>query len=1344
MSDAAREFHRTWLGMVQPTEGLVVTAAALVEAGAFQRLSAEDHRAFLELLEPSDEVQLRDPRELLLEGLGWADEPDAVVDGPDLPEALSLHVPEGPQTLRPTAALRVPAYLGLAEPGDTLPPAAEAAREFQLLIWELPPELDQQDRPFDVPETATGPWRYPLAKKLERVLRHSRVPLGLLVGRRVLRLLYAPHGESAGHIDFRVPAMADITGRPIFDALVMLLGVDRLYRVATDRQLSALCAESRKLQSEVTTELSKQVQQAMETLLRGFEAADARAGGAWLRPVMEQSDRVGRDVLFDALLTVLLRLVFLLYAEDAGLLPSHPRFRAHYSLVALHARLQADHARVPDAMSRRFSAWPALLALFRAIYLGASHGDLKLPPREGHLFDPARFPFLEGFDPDAPAVPLSGAEADAEARAEAAVPTIDDGTLYQVLSSLLYLGGERLSYRALQVEQIGSVYEGLMGWATERVVAPSVRLRPSVSGRAPKWVSAEELLAVPRARRAKWLGSEANLKGKRANALAKDLGALEKEPAAVLDAAAFEAAVLERMAEERVRGSEVAQPGRIVLQPGPERQRTSSHYTPPDLAGEVVERALEPLLACFGEAPTAAQILSLKVCDPAMGSGAFLVSACRYLGERLLEAWSREEQDAAEPDPLRSAEDDLTTYARRQVAERCLYGVDKNSVAVELAKLSLWLVTLQRDKPFTFLDHALRCGDSLVGCSLEQIVAFDWAPKKKQKKKRAKKGEQLELFDRELESSLSEALEARERIAAESRHDTPEANREMRVAMRDADDALSRLRLIGDLLVGAFFSADKDKARKKERDRRRKLVEEWLMDVNAPGPPPELVALAEETRALRPFHWMLEFPEVFYQGRVDPLTGAVEDEPAFLDAVIGNPPFLGGKRISSELGGIYPLWLENQSGGNRSADLCARFFLRAHELLGEHGTMGLIATNTIAQGDTREAGLARLLAREAVIYDARDSLKWETGDAAVTVSTVHLSSGRPCEFVRPRLDGVPQPVINSRLRPTPERAAPQRLEQNGQLSFQGSIVLGMGFTLTPEEREALVAKDPKNGERIKPYLGGQEVNSSPTHDFHRYVIDFGAMSLEEAERWPDLIEIVRREVKPDRDRQKRKALRERWWQFADKRPGLYEVLNGRTRCLVTSRVSKHLLFHFQPTGRVFSDRLYVFPIEAGAGFAALQSRVHERWARLLSSTLETRMNYAATDCFETFPFPRPDPRGELPALEAIGQTLYDERAAFMVDTDQGLTATYNLLKDPAVTRRDAHGDRIERLRELHVQMDRAVLDAYASETSDATWSAIEVPPFTDPATASEEALHQAFEDHVLDHLFALNEERANR
>jgi hypothetical protein len=170
---------------------------------------------------------------------------------------------------------------------------------------------------------------------------------------------------------------------------------------------------------------------------------------------------------------------------------------------------------------------------------------------------------------------------------------------------------------------------------------------------------------------------------------------------------------------------------------------------------------------------------------------------------------------------------------------------------------------------------------------------------------------------------------------------------------------------------------------------------------------------------------------------------------------------------------------------------------------------------------------------------------------------------------------------------------------------------------------------------------------------------------------------------------------------------------------------------FQPTDRIFSEGVYVFPLEHFTPFAALQSRIHEPWVRLLSSSMgrDNQLRYSASDCFETFPFPRSDPGAVISNLESIGDRLYGARARFMVDTGQGLTKTYNALKDPR-----CDDTRVTELRSLHEEMDRAVLAAYG-------WNDIAVPRYC-PKSDSDRTAVQSFEDDVIDRLYALNEQRA--
>jgi hypothetical protein len=1294
MSDLETRFHETWIGMVQPIDGLVVSVPVLVEAQCMHRHAPSFQQTFLDACPPAEAFggarRIGDVRRFLEAVLEWT--PDLYDVGEAIPADLSLYVPEGKQTLRPTLALKrqgpPPAD---SKTGASDIPAAVAGARYVALFWEVPDGLN-----LDKPEVETGPWEYPTAAKFDRLLRQCRVPIGILTNRRELRLFYAPHGESSGVIRFRVDDMASVGGRPILDAFVMLLSAYRFFGALAERQLPAILAESRKRQVNVTNQLADQVFEALGILLRGFEAAAERDSG--YATVLREALQRGDDHLYGGLLTVLLRLVFVLYAEDRGLLPVENRIYAQsFSLLALFDELQDDHGAYPDSMSRRFGAWPRLIALFRAIFLGCEHGDLRMPERRGELFDPHVYPFLEGWGAQGSA-PITLADS----RAAVAVPSVDDETVFRVLQKLILLEGQRLSYRALDVEQIGSVYEALMGYHVGRVESPAVCLRPERAKAV--WVSAVDALAQKPAQRAKWLKEDAGLAKGNAEKIAQALAGMELEEEALPILEAF-----------RMRHTETAALGRLVIQPGSERKRTSSHYTPRSLSAPIVEKTLAPLIKVMGGAPESERLLNLKICDPAMGSGAFLVEACRYLADRVVAAWTREQR----LDKIASEHEDVVNHARRLVAQRCLYGVDKNKFAVSLAKLSLWLVTLARDEPFTFVDHALRHGDSLVGLDLEQIKSFHWEP-----------GKQLELCRGALQVALDEAIALRQRILELAAATEVGATKEKYRLLEDAEDALGQVRLIGDLVVGAFFSASKDKDREKERNRRLDLVEAWL---RSGGPPnAELVELQRMIRARLPvFHWMIEFPEVFFAERADPLDENQVNRAAFMDAFVGNPPFAGKNGIAEAGGDGYLDWLQViHVGAHGNSDLSAHFFRRADVLLGSHGTIGLIGTNTIAQGDTRATGLQHLVRNGHVIYDATRSMMWP-GDAAVSVAVVMTAKGIGGRWpMSMTLDGKAVRVISSRLRPKPERDDPAVLSRNEDLSFQGSIVLGLGFTLTPDERDRLVAKDKRNAERIFPYLGGEKVNSDPAQSHDRYVINFGQMELEEAEKWPDLFAIVRDKVKPERDANKRDVRRKYWWRFGEAAPALYDAIRPLKRCLVTARVTKHLAFSFQPTDRVLNEKLYVFPFERCTQFAILQSRVHEPWAWLLSSTMKNDLNYSASDCFDTFPFPQPDPRTVRPSLEDIGGLLYETRAKYMVDTNHGLTQTYNKLKDPACAE-----PRIQELRALHCEMDRAVLAAYG-------WNDIEVPPYTTPTTPDEEKALESFQDEVIDRLFVLNAQRA--
>jgi hypothetical protein len=744
-----------------------------------------------------------------------------------------------------------------------------------------------------------------------------------------------------------------------------------------------------------------------------------------------------------------------------------------------------------------------------------------------------------------------------------------------------------------------------------------------------------------------------------------------------------------------------------------------------------VEAALTPVLRQLGKKPTPEQILSLKICDPAMGSGAFLVEACRQLGDALAQSWH--DHDAV---PVLPPDEDEVLHAQRQIAQRCLYGVDKNPLAAHLAKLSLWLATLAKDHPFTFLDHSLRAGDTLAGLTRRQIAAFNWLPT----------GQQSFLED-EIRKRIDRVSEFRQRIMA-ARDDVPYSL--LRQHLDRAEDAMLLLRLVGDAVLAAFFSADKTKPREDARKLLQQQMEAALKNLGklelAEPIESAVAGLRRGAKGVTPFHWELEFPEVFAVDAKGNVTGG-------FDAIVGNPPFLGGTRISAEQGMRYFAWLtETYPPAGHLCDLVAYFFRRAYQCLRDGGCFGLIATNTVAQGDTREGGLAEILTKGGQIYSAIRRLRWP-GQAVVVVSIVHVSKNAEVSPVS--LDREPVSRISAFLLRGAVDLSPKKL-RNVPYFSSGTKIYGQGFLFDDNDanenplavRSRVLEQEPASASRILPYIGGEEVNSSPSQTPHRYVIYLSDIKDEvDLTDWPTLAEIVRAKVKPERDRLGNNPnnipLKRRWWAYQAHRPELYSRIGRLSRVLVNSQTSSHLAFTFLPTGWIYSQKLNVFEIDGYSGFAILQSRVHEIWARTFASSMKDDLCYTPSDCYETFPFP---PSSELEiTLEKIGGFYFNQRAEIMQQRNYGLTAAYNDFHNP-----ESESLGITNFRELQDRMDRAVLDAYG-------WSDVQpwcefIPEFDDEEDEDENGRPRRkkyryrwpdeVRDDVLARLLELNRQRA--
>ena len=1021
--------HLEWLGFIQPN-GLVVSAPALVKAGAIlNRQDAEgqgrlagcvDQRAVLPGRDP--EPCVRDFQAFASAVLGWgfSSMGYAGTEEAPVPADLKVILPDYGETLHPDFAVRE------RDPRN-------GASPWQLLVQVLDAAQD-----FDKATTGAGGLEASPQGRAERLLRGTGVSAGVLFNGVALRVISAPRGESSGWMDFRFADLINTAGRPLCSALRLLLSEQRLLALPREQRLAALLESSRKYQNEVSERLSEQVLHALYELLRGFQAAHDSSGGELVRePLSEDGDR---NDIYRGLLSVILRLVFLLYAEERGMLPEDENFARYYSLTGLYQRLREDAALNPDTMDQRFGAWAQLLVLFRLIHDGArahrTGGAVSLPERRGALFDPDRFRFLEG---------RSGGGV-RQTIQRVLPPLISDGVIYRVLEKLLVLDGERISYRTLDVEQIGSVYETIMGFRLETATGRSVAIKPAKKLGAPNTIDLDALLAQPNARRGRWLQERAD------RTITDRVARGLREAETVDDLHVALDRVLDKDATP-----DIAPSGALVLQPNEERRRSGSHYTPRELTEPIVRHTLAPLLDRLrgedGRAPIPEQILDLKICDPAMGSGAFLVETCRQLADALIDAWG-----AHGTMPVIPPDEDEVIYARRLIAQKCLYGIDRNPMAVDLAKVSLWLSTLARDHPLTFVDHAFRHGDSLVGLTRRQIEALNW------------KGGQPILAGFGVREAVQAASELRRQIReADDTFD----ERRLQNLWREAQDAVAEVRLFGDLVLASFFEG----AKPKERESRRSAYQEAILTGEAWRHSLEMEERRNTELPFAPFHWGIEFPEVFERYN-----------PGF-DGFVGNPPFAGKNNVAAGNVSGYPSWLkESHEESHGNADLVAHFYRRAFSLIRDGGTFGLIATNTIAQGDTRSSGLRWICEHGGEIYRATKRVPWP-GEAAVIVSVLHVAKG-PFRG-RKVLDSATVDNITAFLFHRGGHADPVRLAANAGKSFQGSIVLGMGFTFDDTDKKGvassraemhrLIKSDPRNREVIFPYIGGEEVNTSPTH-----------------------------------------------------------------------------------------------------------------------------------------------------------------------------------------------------------------------------------------------------------------------
>jgi hypothetical protein len=1005
---------------------------------------------------------------------------------------------------------------------------------------------------------------------------------GLVTNGRILRLLRdCSYIRRQAYIEFDLQAMLEEQRFQDFAALYRLLHRTRLPRtdeVAVECLLEKYYAHSIEQGGRVRDHLRDGVEQCILRLANGFlrhpTSDELRRRVA---PDCSDNDRITPEDFYRQLLRLVYRFLFLLVSEDRGLLSTDPLYREHYGVARLR-RLLDNRASFTD----HDDLWQSLRVLWFLL-----NNDTRQP-----LFNDQPMAAALG-------LPVLNGELFAG-------QPLDNASIsnYDLLDGFFYLAKyeaargaswQRVNYSALDVEELGSVYESL----------------------------------------------------------------LEFHPAVQRDAA-----------------------GRLTFDlvvEGRERRSTGSHYTPPELVAPLIQHALEPVLADRLRAANTprqkeAAILALKVCDPACGSGHFLLAAARRLGKEL--ARVRTDEDEPAPERVREAIRDVVTH--------CIHGVDKNPLAVELCRVALWLECHESGKPLTFLDHRIRCGDSLVGVFHLAALA-DGIPD--------------EAFKPVGSDDRTAAREAKRHNAGERRHallNVPFADQ-----LADLGRRLAELdRLSEDTIeqVRAKADACREVEARPEFRRLKAACDVWTAAFFQPFPAPagQSLTTSHVRTALtdgelhdprldgfafqaglerRFFHWPLAFPDVFAAGG--------------FDVILGNPPFMGGLKISTALGENYRQWLPalfDPFPG--TADLCAAFFRRSYQAMRVAGRLGMIATNTISQGDTREAGLAQLVRNGAQIEFGRRFVKWP-GRANVEVNLVAV--GKNSHAASRQLDGQAVDFISSRLESEPEAEAAV-LRENADRAFIGDFVRGVGFILEPDEATHLLAEHESNADCIFPYLTGDDLNGDQNQRPSRSIVCFHNWDLERAEKYPALLRIVQDRVRSERETLRNRSDRrdrERWWLFARYRGDMRVAIAGLQRVMVRSRVSELHMMAFAPAGWVYGDATVVFAFDDCYHFALLQSNVHEAWVRRNASTMRTDVRYTPTDCFETFAFPQQPAEAARCSAEQLGAAYNEHRRQIMLARQLGLTKTYNLFHDPACADTD-----IARLRELHTEMDRVILACY--------------------------------------------------
>jgi len=1204
---------------------------------------------------------------VLANGAEWA---DCLVTGPDVPSRLTVQVPEHRTEVHHWGVL--------------FAPDADKSNDVPIALVHSVPGLSLRG-------LSDAGWSASPIDRMAIALRRLGVPLGLVTNGKHWAIVWAEGSYSTGSAIFDSTIWAE---EKLFrDAFFALMDIRRFVGVAEDERLPALLKASLLQQEEITEELGRQVRQAVELIVQSFSESRIHALSRGQSDPLPQREREP----YEAAVTLMMRIVFMLFAEERGLLPiSEELYSSSYAISTLLDELEEKSRRNEEQLDSSTEAWHRLLSTSEALYFGASFEDMRMPAYGGSLFDASRFSWLSVTDSH------SGLQL-----------AVSDRVVLHVLRSIQVVKqagyARRISFREVDVEQIGYIYEGLLGYtskyAGETTIVgltgsagdePEIDLSRLVSLRQTNPEDDKFVDALVKELAESQPGSKPSSKNKLLAALKTEvsqgiavskLGSVTGHNQEIIE----QILPLYNLLRTDLRELPyVVPPHGVVVTETRSRKNAGAHYTPRALAEEVVLHALEPLVYAPGPLQTedrsewklknSAEILDLKVADIAVGSGAFLVAAARYLSERLVDAWQAEGivSDAVKDRNSEDGMDPLSVAARREVIARCLYGADINEMAVEMCKLSLWLISLDPGKPFSFLDDKVLHGNSLLGLtSVEQLEYMHIAPTAKQKNAKA-------LWSLDVQGPLNESIRLRQEIAA-SPVDDFDAHRSAAhksALLRQSDEITAQLREVADGVVAAgLIHGGKPGVKLDQAYHALSNAAFNAFDPFGSGDRSSFDAIvdqgltptvATDYERWQPLHWILEVPEVMERGG--------------FDAIIGNPPFLVSKNISGAVGGSQRDWLiERLAGGRRgTGDLVVFFLNRAACLLNPSGALGLVTAKVISEGDSRYMGLEYILdTHQGSIYRSMRNRPWP-GVAATNYSLIWYTRNTILEDVVCFADEMRVSKITAELLPADQYSArPGPLSKQRVFSCLGSYLLGDGFQLSRDEATSWLADDSGNENVLFPYVNGSNLGATFLNQMDKWAIDFGTMTENEASRFTLPFSRLQQLVEPERRVNAMKSRREHWWRHAIRPNQAYEYLDTHDFAVAIPFTSKYGIPAVIRKGAVYSSALILLLTDDYADYAFLSSTWHHDWAARFGGRMKSDLRYTPSDVLPILPWPEPSSR-----LRRSGETLWQTLGTASVTLGKNLTGVMNhLISDP-------NSEVSKALGSARLEVDQAVLEAY--------------------------------------------------